>query len=72
MVDDGFVWLAEPVVYDGAGLALNDADAGRFLAVLWQRLRSVEYDLAHHLAVDGIYPRVLSLVWESEVDSETG
>ena len=42
MVDDGFVWLAEPVVYDGAGLALNDADAGRFLAVLRQRLRSVE------------------------------
>ena len=31
---DGFGWLAEPVVYDDARLALNDANAGRFLAVL--------------------------------------
>ena len=42
VVDDGFGWLAGPVVYDDAGLALDDADAGWFFAVLCQRRRSVE------------------------------
>ena len=38
VADDGFGWLDKPVVYDDAGLVIDDAGLGQFLAVFCQTL----------------------------------
>ena len=42
VVDDGFGWFEEVDIYDDAGLVVDDADLGWFLAVFGQTLCRVE------------------------------
>jgi hypothetical protein len=56
VVDARFGWFDKPIVYNNAGLVIDVADPGQFLAVFCQA----------HLAVNGVYPRALPLVWEEQ------